>query len=62
MLSRLLQHPHASSFNVTVLVRDPSKAEKLRSLGVNVVVGSHSDQSLMERLASDSDVVIATVS
>jgi hypothetical protein len=30
-------------------------------LGVNAVVGSHSDLQLMEKLASEADVVIAMV-
>ncbi|KAJ7824957.1 NAD-binding protein [Mycena olivaceomarginata] len=64
VLARFLAHPHAASnkFHFTVLVRDPTKAEKFRALGDNVtaVLGSHSDVQLVERLASEADVVIAT--
>ena len=56
-----LKHPDASSFNITVLVRSPEKAEKLKAFGVNPVVGSLSDTSLVEELSAQADVVIATV-
>ncbi|KAF9474242.1 NAD(P)-binding protein [Pholiota conissans] len=59
VLARFLQRPDAASFKFTALVRSPEKATKLASLGVNPVVGSHSDAALMESLAADSDVVIA---
>lgn len=61
VLARFLQRPDFSSFNITALVRSPEKADKLRALKVNAVVGSHSDVPLMESLAADSDYVIATV-
>ncbi|KAF6748043.1 hypothetical protein DFP72DRAFT_971947 [Ephemerocybe angulata] len=60
VLSQLLEHPKFSSFNITALVRSPEKAEKIRALGVLAVIGSHSDETLVEKLASDADVVIAT--
>ncbi|KAJ6571114.1 NAD(P)-binding protein [Mycena capillaripes] len=59
VLTRFLAHPHADTFQFTVLVRDPKKAEKFRDLGVKAVVGSHSDAKLVEKLASEADVVIA---
>ena len=61
VLSRLLKHPNAATFNITALVRSPEKAEKLKILGVNPVVGSHSDLALVEKLTAKADVVIATV-
>ena len=61
MLLRFLKHPDASSFNITVLVRSPEKAEKLKAFGVNPVVGSHSDTPLVEELTAQADVVIAVV-
>ena len=61
MLLRFLKHPDASSFNITVLVRSPEKAEKLKAFGVNAVVGSHSDPPLVEELTAHADVVIAAV-
>ncbi|KAJ6571112.1 hypothetical protein B0H19DRAFT_1255111 [Mycena capillaripes] len=59
VLTRFLAHPHADTFQFTVLVRDPKKAEKFRDLGIKAVVGSHSDAKLVEKLASEADVVIA---
>lgn len=61
MLLRFLKHPDASSFNITVLVRSPEKAEKLKAFGVNPVIGSHSDTPLVEELTAQADVVIAAV-
>ncbi|KAF5336566.1 hypothetical protein D9611_006508 [Ephemerocybe angulata] len=60
VFAKLLDHPKFSTFNITALVRSPEKAEKLRALQVQVVVGSHSDEPLMEKLASEADIVIAT--
>ncbi|KAJ7174949.1 NAD-binding protein [Mycena crocata] len=60
ILTRFLAHPHARNFQFTVLVRDAKKADKFNQLpGVKAVVGSHSDASLVEKLASEADVVIA---
>ncbi|KAJ7701214.1 hypothetical protein B0H17DRAFT_1046230 [Mycena rosella] len=60
VLTRFLAHPHADTFHFTVLVRDPKKAAKFEELGIHAVVGSHSDAHLVEKLASEADVVIAT--
>ncbi|KAJ7275729.1 NAD-binding protein [Mycena rebaudengoi] len=60
VLTRFLQHPHADTFQFTVLVRDAKKAEKFTEMGIHAVVGSHGDAELVERLASQADVVIAT--
>lgn len=59
VLTRFLAHPRADTFQFTVIVRDPKKAAKLEELGVRAVVGSHSDPALVEKLASEADVVIA---
>ncbi|KAG2003466.1 hypothetical protein CC2G_004068 [Coprinopsis cinerea AmutBmut pab1-1] len=59
VLARLLNHPIASKSTITAIVRSPDKAGKLKQLGVNVVVGSHSDEALVEKLASGSDIVFA---
>lgn len=61
VLLRFLDHPQAASFNITTIVRSAEKAEKIKSLGVNVIVGSHADVPLMEKLAAGSDVVVAMV-
>ncbi|TFK28556.1 NAD(P)-binding protein [Coprinopsis marcescibilis] len=60
VLARLIDHPDFPTFNIIAIVRSPERAEKLQKLGVGVVVGSHSDEALVEKLARNSDVVIAT--
>ncbi|RXW21741.1 hypothetical protein EST38_g4132 [Candolleomyces aberdarensis] len=60
VLAKLLENPRIPTFNITAIVRSEEKAEKLRSLNVNAVVGSLSDQAFLERLASESDIVIST--
>ena len=63
ILARLLEHPKATSFRITALLRDPVKAEKLKSFGVEPIVGSLDDAEVVEKAAaSDADIVIATVS
>ena len=62
ILAKLLEHPKFQSFNITAIVRDSKKAEKIRALGVKTAVGSHSDKPFVEKLAEESDIVIATVS
>ncbi|KAJ7104365.1 NAD-binding protein [Mycena belliarum] len=59
VLTRFLAHPHADTFQFTAIVRDSQKAAKFEELGVHAVVGSHSDAHLVEKLASEADVVIA---
>ncbi|KAF8869511.1 hypothetical protein CPB84DRAFT_1856230 [Gymnopilus junonius] len=61
VLGRFLDHKDASQFGITALVRSPAKAEKLKSIGVNAVVGSLDDIALTENLASDADVVVSMV-
>ncbi|KAJ7484159.1 hypothetical protein FB451DRAFT_1337841 [Mycena latifolia] len=60
VLARFMQHPNASNFEFTLLVRNPKKAEAFRGMGFTAVVGSLADEDLLERLASEADVVIAT--
>jgi uncharacterized protein YbjT (DUF2867 family) len=57
----LLNHKNAASFHVTALVRAAEKAEKLKTLGVDAVVGSYTDAALVEELASEADVVFSMV-
>ncbi|KAJ7618783.1 NAD(P)-binding protein [Roridomyces roridus] len=60
ILSNLIQRQDPD-LNITVLVRSSIKVQQLRSLnlGVNVVAGSHEDAELVERLASEADVVFS---
>jgi D-arabinose 1-dehydrogenase-like Zn-dependent alcohol dehydrogenase len=51
-----------SNWNITAIVRKEEKAQKLKQLGVNAVVGSHNDASLVEKLAAEADIVITAVS
>jgi uncharacterized protein YbjT (DUF2867 family) len=53
----LLSHPASSSFDITAIVRDVEKANKLRAFNVNVVVGSHNDPTITRPLAEDADVI-----
>ncbi|KAF8907377.1 NAD-binding protein [Gymnopilus junonius] len=59
VLKNFLNHPDFSSFNITVLVRSPEKADKLKKLGVNPVLGSHDEEKVMVDVAAENDVVIA---
>ncbi|KAG6901123.1 hypothetical protein C0995_000372 [Termitomyces sp. Mi166 len=59
VLNRFLNRPDAASLNFTALVRSAEKAEKFQQLGVNAVVGSHTDVALVEKLASEADVVLS---
>ncbi|KAJ7106230.1 hypothetical protein C8R44DRAFT_715092 [Mycena epipterygia] len=60
VLARFLQHPNAANFEFTLLVRGAKKADAFRTMGFNTVVGSLADEDMLERLASEADVVIAT--
>ncbi|KAJ7120208.1 hypothetical protein C8R44DRAFT_877656 [Mycena epipterygia] len=60
VLTRFLQHPNAANFEFTLLVRNAKKADGFRKMGLNAVVGSLADEELLERLASEADVVVAT--
>ncbi|TFK99916.1 NAD(P)-binding protein [Pterulicium gracile] len=59
VLERLLKHPDASRFHIIAIVRSQEKAEKLKKLGIDVVVGSHSDAHTVRDAASKADVVFA---
>ncbi|KAF9530814.1 hypothetical protein CPB83DRAFT_834155 [Crepidotus variabilis] len=60
ILDKLMKHPAFSSYEITALLRSSEKAEKLRKLGIGAVVGSHNDEMLVESLAANADVVVAT--
>ena len=61
MLAQLLAHPNAHTFDITVLVRSPEKAGKLKTFGVTPVLGSLEDLDLLEELASKAHVVFSCV-
>ncbi|EKM80125.1 hypothetical protein AGABI1DRAFT_57587 [Agaricus bisporus var. burnettii JB137-S8] len=58
VLERFLDHPDASNFEFTALVRDPRKAEKFKQFGINATVGSFDDAQLVEDLTAAADVVV----
>ena len=63
MLSRLLSHPGAATFDITAIVRTEEKAKKLQTFGVKTVVGSFkTDLDLVENLAAEAHAVVNCVS
>jgi len=62
ILDRLLSHPSASSGSFFALVRSEEKAKKLKEAGITPILGSLSDLDIIEKAASEADVVIAMVS
>ncbi|KAJ7025644.1 hypothetical protein C8F04DRAFT_131803 [Mycena alexandri] len=61
ILSRFIEREDPN-LTLTALVRSPEKAEKLRKLdlrGLNLVIGSHNDATLVERLVSEADIVFS---
>ncbi|KAF8992276.1 NAD(P)-binding protein [Cyathus striatus] len=59
VLSQFIDRDNFNSFNITALVRSEEKAEKLRSIGINAVVGSHLDLPLVEKLAKESEAILS---
>ncbi|OJT06577.1 hypothetical protein TRAPUB_2572 [Trametes pubescens] len=61
VLQRLLDHPKRANYEITALVRDPSKAIRLQAeFGVKTTVGSLQDLDKLSALAEDAHVVIHT--
>ncbi|KAJ3479450.1 hypothetical protein NLI96_g9047 [Meripilus lineatus] len=60
VLYRLLSHPKANTFDITVFVRDARKAGVAESqFGVNAVIGSLADENKLEALAEKAHVVFS---
>ncbi|PPQ71191.1 hypothetical protein CVT24_010009 [Panaeolus cyanescens] len=59
VLTRLLSHPQADTFHITVLVRDPSKISQFKRFGINPVQGSNANLALLREQAANTDLVIA---
>ncbi|KAI0920646.1 hypothetical protein AcV5_010330 [Taiwanofungus camphoratus] len=59
VLTRLLRHPSANTFDITVLVRNADKAKRFESFGVKAVVGSHADLDKLEALSEQAHVVFS---
>lgn len=61
VLIRLLNHPNASSFKFTALVRSKEKADRLEAIGIKTVIGSNDDLDKIEDLSSNADIVFSMV-
>jgi nucleoside-diphosphate-sugar epimerase len=59
VVTRLLEHPSASSFQITALVRSADKAAKLESVGLKTAIGSLDELDKLTKLSSEADVVIS---
>jgi len=60
VLARLIQDPKRSEYDITVLLRSDGKAEGFKKLGLKTVKGSLDDVEMLEKLASEHDVVFQT--
>lgn len=60
VLGRLLSSSNPS-FDLTVLVRDAAKANKLEQFGVKTVLGKLDDAEKIQTLASQADIVLECV-
>ena len=61
IIQRLLDHEDRATFDITVLVRNHLKAEKLHQFGITPVIGSLQDTEKLAQLASQADIVIHAV-
>ncbi|TFK90670.1 NAD-P-binding protein [Polyporus arcularius HHB13444] len=58
VLARLLEHPSADTFDITVLLRSASKAKILQSqFSVKTVIGTHQDYDKIETLVENAHIV-----
>ncbi|KAG7089748.1 hypothetical protein E1B28_011402 [Marasmius oreades] len=58
VVDRFLARPDASSFDIRAIVRSAEKGEKLKAFGITPIVGSHNDEKVTVKAASEVDVVI----
>ena len=61
MVSRLLDHPQAASFEIKALIRSKEKSSAFEKVGIQAVVGSLDELEKVEALASGADVVFSMV-
>jgi len=60
VLNRLLEHPAASTFDITAYLRNADKAKILESkFGVKAAVGTHAELDKLEALAENAHVVFS---
>ncbi|KAF9266652.1 hypothetical protein L218DRAFT_978614 [Marasmius fiardii PR-910] len=58
VVDRFLARPDVSSFDIRAIVRSAEKGEKLKIFGITPIIGSHNDENVMVKAASEVDVVI----
>lgn len=59
VLTRLLDHPRASSFKITAIVRSSAKASLLEKYGIQTIIGSHDESDKVEPAAAEADIIFA---
>ena len=62
VLARLLAHPDAKNYDITVLVRSKDKAKKFENFGVRAIVGSFTESKLVEELSEQAHAIFSIVS
>ena len=62
VLARLLAHPDAKNYDITVLVRSEDKAKKFETFGVSAIVGSFTESKLVEELSEQAHAIFSIVS
>ncbi|KAL1748421.1 hypothetical protein HDZ31DRAFT_79764 [Schizophyllum fasciatum] len=60
VLANLLKRPDSSSYKIRALVRNKDKAEQLKKLGIETVIGALDAVDIIEKEASEADITIAT--
>eukprot|EP01088_Endostelium_zonatum_P013426 TRINITY_DN27991_c0_g1_i2.p1 TRINITY_DN27991_c0_g1~~TRINITY_DN27991_c0_g1_i2.p1 ORF type:complete len:343 (+),score=82.55 TRINITY_DN27991_c0_g1_i2:28-1056(+) len=59
VLAKLLQQPNILQiYSISVLIRDPNQSSLFQPLGVQTIVGSLSDSSLLTQISSQHDIVL----
>lgn len=62
MLARLLSHPDAHSFDITIFIRDPAKAKVAEEkFGLKYVIGTLAEEDKIEALAEKAHIVFSCV-
>jgi hypothetical protein len=56
-----LNHPKRDAFDITIFIRDVSKAKGFEALGLKIAIGSFSNLELLESLSSETDVIFQHV-
>jgi len=59
VLARLLRHPSAATFDITVQTRSPEKVKLFERFGVNAVIGTNDNGDQLEELAAQSHIVFS---